>query len=203
MSLLEARIFETELPRPLGSFEPDPELVAWLRPGAEAPLASSDAIRSSIRALLREGGFKPSGRSKPASEYLLRACREGVLGPINLAVDVCNVVSLHSGLPISVVDVDLARPPFRLAVAGTKSSYIFNPSGQELDLSGLICLFDSQGPCGSPVKDSQRTKTHPDTRRTVSVVWGSTETAEQTARATSWYQELLRARGAKIKDHAG
>ncbi|MCE7872468.1 hypothetical protein DYH09_19100 [bacterium CPR1] len=183
--------------------EPDPELIAWLRPGTDAPLVCGEGIRTAIRALLREGGFKPSGRSKPASEYLLRACGEGVLGSINLAVDVCNVVSLHSGLPISVVDLDLARPPFRLAVAESKASYVFNPSGQELDLSGLLCLFDAQGPCGSPVKDSQRTKTNPDTRRTLSVVWGSIETARQNGLATSWYQELLSVRGAKITEHAG
>ncbi len=203
MSLLQARIFETEFPQPLGSYEPDPELIAWLRPDTAAPLASSDGIRSAIRALLREGGFKPSGRSKPASEYLLRACGEGILGSINLAVDVCNVVSLHSGIPISVVDLDLARPPVRLALAEPKASYVFNPSGQELELTGLLCLFDSQGPCGSPVKDSQRTKTNPHTLRTLSVVWGSTETALQTGLATSWYQELLSSRGAKITDHAG
>ena len=58
-----------------------------------------------VRNLLRHGGFKPSGRSKPASEYLISAVEKGRLGSINAAVDCCNVASLHSGLPISVVDV--------------------------------------------------------------------------------------------------
>lgn len=197
------RLFQTEFPRPLGEFEPDPELLAWLKTAEGGPVCADDGLRAAIRALLRQGGFKPSGRSKPASEYLLRACGEGVLGPINLAVDVCNVVSLHSGLPVSVVDLDLARAPFRVEVCAPKSSYVFNPSGQELDLGGLLCLHDADGPCGSPVKDSQRTKTHPGTLRTLSVVWGSPETEAQTERATRWYHELLKARGARVTEYAG
>lgn len=197
------RLFTTTFPRPLGEFETDLDLLALLKPGAHAPLQADDALRASVRAFLRLGGFKPSGRSKPASEYLVRACNEGVLGTINLAVDICNVVSLHSGLPISVVDFDLARPPFRVEVCATKTSYVFNPSGQELDLGGLICLHDAEGPCGSPVKDSQRTKTHSGTLRTYSVVWGSPDLTEHTERAFAWYCELLRARGATIEEHAG
>lgn len=196
-------LFQTVFPRPLGELGPDPELIALLQAGASAPLQSDDAIRASIRSLLRAGGFKPSGRSKPASEYLLRASGEGALGSINLAVDVCNVVSLHSGLPISVVDLDRARPPFRIEVCAPKTSYVFNPSGQELDLGGLVCLHDVEGPCGSPVKDSQRTKTHAGTTRTLSVIWASQEMSEQLDRAYRWYSELLRARGATVSEHAG
>ena len=40
-----------------------------------------------VRDLLRAGGFKPAGRSKPASEYLVRAAGEGKLAGINLVVD--------------------------------------------------------------------------------------------------------------------
>ena len=39
-----------------------------------------DARRAAVRQLLRYGGFKPSGRNKPAQEYLLRvATQEGRL----------------------------------------------------------------------------------------------------------------------------
>ena len=51
------------------------------------------------------------------------------------------------------------------AVAPAGASYIFNASGQSMDLSGLLCLFDADGPCANPVKDAQRTKTGPETRR--------------------------------------
>src|SRR5437660_4243543 len=194
--LLDLRAFVTTLPRPLGETTSSPELLALLAPDAEAPLTSDDAVRESVRALLRYGGFKPTGRSKPASEYLLKAVREGGLASINVAVDVCNVVSLHSGLPISVVDLDRARAPFRAGIAPPGSSYVFNASGQTIDLGGLLCLFDAGGPCANAVKDAQRTKTGPDTRRTLSLIWGTTALPGRAAKTEAWHRELLERRGA-------
>ena len=146
--------------------------------------------------MLREKGYKPTGRGKPASEYLVRAAGEGKLASINLAVDACNVVSLHSGLPISVVDADLAKPPLRIAVAPEGASYVFNRTGQEIDLEGLPCLWDAEGPCGNAVKDSQRTKTHADTDATVSVLWGCAGYQTRVDAAEDWYRELLERAGA-------
>lgn len=192
--------FLTEFPAPLAQ-SPSPEwLAALLRLDAEAPMRSDDDVRAAIRDLLRHTGYKPTGRGKPASEYLLRAATEGTLGSINLAVDACNAVSLHSGLPISVVDLDLAGPPFRLAVAKAGERYVFNPSGQEIDLEGLLCLYDAAGPCGTGVKDSQRTKTSGTTRRTLSVVWGCAALAERTRRAVAWYRDILGRAGAATRD---
>src|SRR5271169_2299964 len=100
--LLDLRAFVTIFPRPVGQMASPPDLLALLSHDAPVPLQSDNAVREQVRALLRHGGFKPTGRSKPASEYLLKAVAEGGLSTINLAVDACNVVSLHSGLPISV-----------------------------------------------------------------------------------------------------
>ena len=194
--LLDLRAFVTTFPRPLGEMPPWPEGSALLAPGAAAPLHSDDAVREAVRALLRHGGFKPTGRSKPASEYLLKAVREGLLSPINAAVDACNVVSFHSGLPISVVDLDRARPPLRVGVAPAGASYVFNASGQAIDLGGLLCLFDADGPCANAVKDAQRTKTGPETRRTLSLIWGTTALPGRAARTEAWYRELLERQGA-------
>src|SRR5881394_2170050 len=99
--LLDLRGFVTEFAKPLGELPSPPDVLALLSADTAAPLHSDDAVREAVRSLLRHGGFKPTGRSKPASEYLLKAVREGLLSSINLAVDACNVVSLHSGLPIS------------------------------------------------------------------------------------------------------
>jgi DNA/RNA-binding domain of Phe-tRNA-synthetase-like protein len=194
--LLDLRAFVTAFPRPLGESPSPPEVTALLAEGAAAPLHSDDTVREAVRALLRQGGFKPTGRSKPASEYLLKAVREGLLSPINLAVDVCNVVSFHSGLPISVVDLDRAREPLRVGLAPAGSSYVFNASGQTIDLGGLLCLFDAEGPCANAVKDAQRTKTTPETRRTLSLVWGTTALEGRTAMTERWYRELLEKHGA-------
>src|SRR6202045_4891544 len=114
--LLDVRAFVTLFPRPLGEMPSPPELQALLSLDAPAPLRSDDGVREAVRQLLRQAGFKPTGRSKPASEYLIRAVGEGKLASINVAVDVCNAVSLHSGLPLSVVDLDRAQEPFRVGV---------------------------------------------------------------------------------------
>jgi DNA/RNA-binding domain of Phe-tRNA-synthetase-like protein len=198
--LLDLRAFVTTFPRPLGETPSPPELRALLTLDAVAPLRSDDTIREAVRALLRQGGFKPTGRSKPASEYLLKAVREGQLASINVAVDACNIVSLHSGLPISVVDLDRTSEPLRVGVAPAGASYVFNASGQTIDLGGLLCLFDADGPCANAVKDAQRTKTTADTRRTLSLIWGTTALPDRAAEVEAWYRNILQQHGATTED---
>ena len=76
---------------------------------------------------------------------------------------------------------------------------MFNASGQTIDVEGLLCLFDADGACANPVKDAQRTKTTPDTTRTLSVIWGCKTLGDRTARALSWYGELLQGLGATVE----
>ena len=104
-------MFLTQWPRPLDDMASPPELLALFGVGARAPMESSDKVRKAVRNLLRAGGYKPTGRNKPTSEYLINARRNGWLLPINPVVDARNAVSLYSGLSISVVDADLAQPP--------------------------------------------------------------------------------------------
>jgi DNA/RNA-binding domain of Phe-tRNA-synthetase-like protein len=208
--LLELSAFVTTFPRPLGDMPSSAELRALLTLDAPAPLPpfippvsggdKGGEVREAVRALLRHGGFKPTGRSKPASEYLLRAVGDNALSSISLAVDACNVVSLHSGLPISVVDLDRTRAPLRVGIAPAGASYVFNASGQTIDLAGLLCLFDAEGPCANAVKDAQRTKTTAETRRTLSLIWGTKALAGRAAQAETWYRRLLESRGATTEN---
>ncbi len=197
--LLDLRAFVTHFPRPLGEMPPAPETLALLSLDAPTPLRSDNSVREVVRNLLRHGGFKPTGRSKPESEYLIKAVAEGRLGSINLAVDVCNIVSLHSGLPISVVDLDKAREPFKVGIAPAGANYIFNASGQTIDVGGLLCIFDADGPCANAVKDAQRTKTGPETWRTLSLVWGTVDLPGRAEQTAAWYRELLERQGAKTE----
>ena len=192
---LRVAAFATTYPRAIAGIVSQ-SAQAFLRADARAPLQRDEHLRAAIRDMLRHGGYKPTGRGKPASEYLVRAAEEGALGSINVAVDVCNAVSLHSGFPITVVDLDRAHEPFSVAIAGEGSTYVFNASGQEIDLAGLMCLFDRDGPCGNAVRDSQRTKTTPETTRTLSVVWGCAGFEERLAAAEAWYRSLLTECGA-------
>ena len=192
--LLDLWAFTSELPAPLAELETPPAILGALDPAAAAPLASSDQVRQAIRALLKAGGFKPTGRSKPASEYLLAAAP---LRSINLAVDAGNAVSLHSGLPISVVDLDRVREPLRVGLAAAGASYVFNPSGQVIDVGNLLCLIDGEGPCANAVKDAQRSKTDGETRRTLSLLWSSRELSGRGEAACRWYIDLVTAAGAR------
>ncbi len=150
--------------------------------------------------MLRFGGYKPTGRGKPASEYLAGAVEKGTFPSINLAVDLCNAVSLHSGLPITVVCATRAEAPYRIAVARKADSYVFNSGGQIIDVDGLLCLFDANGACGNAVKDSQRTKTAPDTTRTLSVIWGAAHLPYTTNRVADWYKTLSEKAGVRCSD---
>lgn len=193
--LLDAIVFESDFGRPLGEFS---NLGTFSSFSMMAPIETDDQVRKSVRDLLRHGGFKPTGRNKPAPEYLLKAADGDGLPVINGAVDILNVVSLHSGLPISVVDLDLLTAPLSIKLAGDAASYEFNSSGQSIDLAGLLCLHDARGPCANAVKDSQRTKTSAATRRTLSVIWGSRELAGRTEATFQWYRSLLTDFGAKV-----
>ncbi len=198
--LLSAQVFLTEFEATLGDIKTPEDLLLKLSVSAEAPFSADDTVRAAVRDLLRHGGFKPTGRNKPASEYLVRAVTDGALSSINLAVDACNVASLHSGLPISVVDLDRTQMPLNVGIAKEGTTYVFNASGQVIDVSGLVCLMDAEGPCANAVKDAQRTKTHGGTRKTFSIVWGTKALGDLTHRTATWYRALLEAGGAKTFD---
>lgn len=197
--LLHLGAFVTEFPKPLGE-SPSPDwLLDQLAPGVDVPVEKPDDVHTLVRDLFRHGGYKPTGRGKPASEYLVRAVGEGKLGPINLAVDACNVISFHSGLPISVVDLDLCELPLRVGLAPEDAAYVFNRAEQIIKFGGLVCLQDAQGPCANGVKDSQRTKTHEATTRTLSLVWGPSGLSEHVDASVAWYRESLERAGARTE----
>ncbi|HNN98560.1 MAG TPA: hypothetical protein PKI03_40125, partial [Pseudomonadota bacterium] len=84
--------------------------------------------------------------------------------------------------------------------AADDASYVFNASGQTIDLGGLLCLCDADGPCANAVKDAQRTKTSAGTQMTLSILWGYRGAVERTERAAAWYRQLLTQAGAKTDD---
>jgi DNA/RNA-binding domain of Phe-tRNA-synthetase-like protein len=199
--LLDLAWLEIDLERPVEQLAGG-DLARWLTPENAAegalgplvdgePLARSEEVRQAVRKLLRHGGYRPTGRGKPASEYLVRAVGDGQLGAINPLVDALNATSLHAGLPISVVDLDRSTGDLRVDVAEQGASYVFNATGQAIDLGGLLCLFDAEGPCANAVKDSQRTKTLGDTTRALGVVWGTIAAPGLALRAARGYAALL------------
>jgi DNA/RNA-binding domain of Phe-tRNA-synthetase-like protein len=130
---------------------------------------NEDLFRKAVRDMMRIGSYKPTGRAKPASEYLIRAASEDQFPRINTVVDINNYISLRYLVPISMWDLDKADSDSILFRPGNDGEeYIFNPSGQTLSLKDLITGFavknGDETPIISPVKDCQMTKTDGSTR---------------------------------------
>lgn len=194
------RLVRIEADWPASLDQPSPE---WLRPygqlDVETPFPDPDeAHKKAVRDLLRHGGFKPAGRSKPCWEYLRGMTSKGRFPWINPAVDATNAAALHGALPISTVDRDKLAGDLRVGIADPGTSYVFNGSGQTIDLSGLLCLFDQNGPFANAVKDAQRSKTDAGTRRTLTVVWGLVSKPEHTDAVARWQIELFERCGATV-----
>jgi len=154
------------------------------------------AVRDSVRAMLRFGRYKPSGRGKPASEFLLRAALAGEFPRVNGPVDVNNAVSLESGLPASIFDADLSGRELLLRRGEAGEAYVFNSSGQSIDLEDLLVVCgrrdDAWRPCGNPVKDAMATKVQSGTTNVLAVLYAPVGEAGSTL--GSWcirFAELL------------
>lgn len=145
---------------------------------------AEEARRAAARDILRNGRYKPTGRGKPANEYLLRAVTmpDYEFPRINGPVDICNYLSLLYVVPISLWDLDRAdasRFTFRLGLQG--ESYVFNTADQEIDLEDLLvgCRVQARPdhtelPIVNPVKDSLQTKTTPETDRVAAAIYAPT-----------------------------
>lgn len=202
--LLETVVLEADWPAPLGDLVAPDWLVALGRPGAASPFHDPDEVlegphKVAVRALLRHGGFQPSGRSKPCWEYLRGVVAKDEFPRINPAVDATNAAALHGALPISTVDRDRLVGALRIGVAPAGSGYVFNRGGQVLDTGGLLSLFDDEGPCANAVKDAQRTKTDEASRHTLTVVWGTNALPGRTERVGAWQRELFERLGATVR----
>jgi DNA/RNA-binding domain of Phe-tRNA-synthetase-like protein len=172
------------------------ELVAHRKTQEFPPASTKEAVRN----LLKIGGFKPSGRNKPASEYLANAAREDRFPFINNLVDVNNLVSLMSGLPISLLDGNAIGDCLSLRYGREGERYVFNSAGQEIDLAGLICACTAATdvPLGNPIKDSIQGKIKDSTSTVAGVIYSpksSSELAESVHRHLSLFSDLLKREG--------
>lgn len=163
-----------------------PDLLAEI---AQAVQVASDRPvdedrKKAVRNLLRYGRYKPTGRGKPASEYLLRSAGEARFPVINNLVDALNMVSLTSMLPISLIDFDRAgTTEFALRRGTAGEAYVFNQGGQTIGLEDLLLVsaLPEDRPCANPVKDSMATKLVDGSTHVMAVIYASAE-LEQVAR---------------------
>lgn len=140
-----------------------------------------EPVRAAVRDLLRRGGYKPTGRGKPSSEFLAQAAARGEFPRISNAVDALNLVSLDTGIPISLLDLDRAlagAPGLVLRYGREGEKFVFNAAGHEIDVEGLLSVAREGGaPLGNPVKDSMESKLVPESRDLLAVLFASRKVA--------------------------
>ena len=152
----------------------------WAEMEAAARDATADAREpaqrppiAATREWYRRLGKDPS-RYRGSPEALLRRVRSGKeLYRIHNVVDVINLVSLRTLLPIGLYDVAKLHPPLtrRRAAAGEAYDGI---GKEQLNLEALPVLAEAEGPHGSPTSDSRRTSVTEETREVLAVVFGVT-----------------------------
>ena len=121
-------------------------------PRAVLEAAAIEATRRGYKAL-----GKDPARYRGSAEALLRRVIAGKgLPRINNVVDIINLVSVESRLPIGLYDAEQLHGDivFRAGRAGETYKGI---GKYDLNLEGLPVFCDAAGPHGSPTSDSERT----------------------------------------------
>ena len=114
------------------------------------------AVVSQVRRLFKSVGIDPT-RYRPASEALVRRIVKGQgLYHINSLVDINNLCSVESLLPLGCYDAERLSGDIHVRIGREDESY--EGIGREINISGKLVSVDDQGPFGSPIADSSRSK---------------------------------------------
>src|SRR5216683_7251578 len=185
------------------SVQPDPSPVALLAEMNQRELEIQElpfprgVLESpqveTVRKAYKSVGKDPA-RYRGSAEALLRRIVAGKGFPqINVVVDVINLVSVESRLPVGLYDLAhvVGDIVFRVGRAGETYKGI---GKFDLNLEGLPIFCDAAGPHGSPTSDSERTMVTAETTRVLAIIV-SFEGPESLAR---WTQRL----GALLQQYA-
>ena len=142
-------------------------------------------VLESPRVLATRAGYKALGkdpaRYRGSAEALLRRLINGKSFPqINAVVDIINLVSVESRLPIGLYD--LANVKGDIIFRSGRRGETYKGIGKyDLNLEGLPVFADEAGPHGSPTSDSERTMVTEATTRVLAILvsFGGTGGLEQ------------------------
>lgn len=131
------------------------------------------AVLEGPQVMATRAGYKALGkdpaRYRGSAEALLRRILSGKNFPqIGAVVDVINLASVESRLPVGLYDMANVQGDvlFRAGRAGETYKGI---GKYDLNLEGLPVFCDALGPHGSPTSDSERTMVTPATKRIVAI----------------------------------
>lgn len=132
------------------------------------------AVLESPQILATRAGYKALGkdpaRYRGSAEALLRRiiARKG-LPQINAVVDIINLVSIESRLPIGLYD--LAHVSGDITFRAGRAGESYKGIGKyDLNLEGLPVFCDALGPHGSPTSDSERTMVTGETKHVLAII---------------------------------
>jgi DNA/RNA-binding domain of Phe-tRNA-synthetase-like protein len=153
-----------------------PALIAELRNCEQAILRLPEprAVLESPQILATRTAYKALGkdpaRYRGSAEALLRRVIAGKgLPRINAVVDIINLVSVESRLPIGLYD--LARVSGDVVFRAGRAGETYKGIGKyDLNLEGLPVFCDALGPHGSPTSDSERTMVTSETKHLLAVI---------------------------------
>ena len=142
-------------------------------------------LLESSKILATRAGYKALGkdpaRYRGSAEALIRRILSGKHFPrINTVVDIINLLSVESRLPIGLYDLAQVKGAlsFRVGRAGETYKGI---GKYDLNLEDLAVFSDDLGPHGSPTSDSERTMVTPSTKQVlaISVSFGGPENLDR------------------------
>src|ERR1700694_1902211 len=133
------------------------------RSGLESPQVT--ATRAAYKAL-----GKDPARYRGSAEALLRRVVAGKgLPQINAVVDVINLVSVESRLPVGLYD--LAHVTGEIVFRAGRAGETYKGIGKyDLNLEGMPVFADTVGPHGSATSDSERTMVTAATKEVLAVI---------------------------------
>lgn len=146
-------------------------------------------VVSQVRKLFKSVGIDPT-RYRPASEALVRRIVKGQgLYHINSLVDINNLCSAESLLPLGCYDDDRLEGNIHVRIGREDESY--EGIGREINIAGKLVGVDDRGPFGSPIADSSRSKITEHTRNALLLVYAPREIDDaMVAQAMDRFAEL-------------
>lgn len=118
---------------------------------------SENGVVKGIRSIFHAVGTDPT-KERPSGEALMRRVVDGKgVYRINAVVDVNNIVSLRSGCPCGVYDMDRISGEKITLLAGRPGDGYEGISGKQVNGEGRLLSRDSVSVFGGPVADSKRT----------------------------------------------
>lgn len=132
---------------------------------------------AAFRQLYKRIGKDPS-RYRPSSEMLMRRVTRGLsLYNVNSVVDIMNLISIETALPLGLYDRSRISGNIIFRIGRTGEGFQGIRKGI-VNVESLPVLADATGPFGDPSSDSERTMIRPETRDMLFVMFSCAGNAD-------------------------